>query len=300
MNLPSSFIHTIHHSFGDRGRLFLESLPSLVDEAAGRWQLTDLQPAANLSYNFVAFANRLGQAVVLKLGVPGPELTSQITSLRLFDGRGAVRLLESDAERGMLLLEYLRPGKMLVTVADDAQATRVAADLMLSLRGPASSDPGLILLREWFKELERLRPRVQGGAGPLDSVLVERAQAAVRDFFSENYQPALIYGDLHHFNILSSERGWLAIDPKGVIGPSAYEVGPYLVNPWVVTGATAEMSRLIKSCIAILSEYLGLEKKRVRAWGLAHAVLSAFWSWMEGGDWRPAMECASVLGKARR
>ncbi len=250
-------------------------MPSLVDEAASRWQLTELRPAANLSYHFVALASRLGQAVVLKLGVPDRELTSEITSLRLFDGRGTVRLLESDTERGMLLLERLQPGKMLVTVADDAEATRVAADLMLSLRRPASSEPGLIPLREWFKDLERLGPGVEGGAGPLDGVLVERAQAAVRDFLAEDYQPALIHGDLHHFNILSSERGWLAIDPKGVVGPSAYEVGPYLVNPWVVTGVTADMPRLMENRISILSEHLGLEKKSVRAWGLAYAVLSA-------------------------
>ncbi len=41
-----------------------------------------------------------------------------------------------------------------------------------------------------------------------------------------------MHGDFHHFNILSSERGWLVIDPKGVIGPAGYEVGPLLINPW--------------------------------------------------------------------
>jgi streptomycin 6-kinase len=28
----------------------------------------------------------------------------------------------------------------------------------------------------------------------------------------------VLHADLHHFNILSSERGWIAIDPKGVTG----------------------------------------------------------------------------------
>ncbi len=38
-------------------------------------------------------------------------------------------------------------------------------------------------------------------------------------------------GDLHHENILAAERApWLAIDPKGVIGEPAYEMGALLRN----------------------------------------------------------------------
>jgi len=40
-----------------------------------------------------------------------------------------------------------------------------------------------------------------------------------------------MHGDFHHYNVLSSDRGWLAIDPKGMLGPAAYEVGPLLMNP---------------------------------------------------------------------
>lgn len=298
MRLPPSFILTILNTFGERGRLFLKALPGLIDEAAQRWQLSDIHAVPNLSYNFVACARRLDAEVVLKLGVPDPELTSEIRSLRRFAGRGAARLLESDSGRGMLLLERLRPGDQLAGVADDAEATRIAAQVMLAIRRPAPTEPGFIQLSSWLQGFSRVQDRFAGGTMPLDRRLFDRAAAAAGELLAENHMPMLIHGDLHHFNILSSDRGWLAIDPKGVIGPAAYEVGPLLLNPWVVTGVPADATRMIARRLAILTQELRLGRERLRSWGLAHAVLSAIWSVEAQEDWRPAMDCARILSAA--
>jgi streptomycin 6-kinase len=295
LNLPASFIRTIGNTFGDRGRLFLKALPGLIDEAAQRWQLTDIHAVPNLSYNFVAFARRLDAEVVLKLGVPDPELTSEIRSLRHFAGRGAARLLESDSGRGMLLLERLRPGAHLASIADDAEATRIAAEVILAIRRPAPAEPGFIQLSSWLLGFSRMQDRSPRGTGPLDRRLFDQAAGTARELLAEDHMPMLIHGDLHHFNILKSHRGWLAIDPKGVIGPAAYEVGPFLFNTWVVTGVPADAPRLMAQRLAILSEVLGPERKRLRNWGLVHAVLSAIWSVEAKEDWRPAMDCARIL-----
>lgn len=295
MNLPGPFLRTIEQVFGQRGRDFLQALPDLVDEAARRWQLADVQPVSNLSYNYIAFADRLGESVVLKIGVPDRELLSEMTALCLFDGRAAVRLLDSDEEHSMFLLERLRPGDMLTTVEDDRQATEIAADLMRLLWRTQISGSRLIQLSDWFKGLEKLRRRFDGGTGPLAAHLVGRAESVARDFCTEDHIPTLLHGDLHHFNILSSKRGWLAIDPKGVVGPAAYEVGPFLINPWMVSGLQPDTPRLIRDRIAIFSERLGFEGSRLRDWGLSHAVLSAWWSLDGDEDWRPAMQCAEIL-----
>lgn len=295
MNLPASLIQTIQGTFGERGRLFLDCLPEQLAEAARRWQLTNIELVPNLSYNFVAFARRLDADVVLKVGVPDPELTSEMTALRLFNGRGCVRLLEADAARGMCLLERLNPGEMLVTLMDDEQATHIAADVMLALWRPAPAESAFIQLSHWLKGLEKLRLRFDGLTGPLPPHLVERAETAMREFGAETYAPTLIHGDLHHFNILSSNRGWLAIDPRGVIGPAAYEVGPLLINPWTVSGTRPETSRLTETRIVILSERLGFERQRIREWGIVHAVLSAWWSLEENSNWQHAMDCAALI-----
>ena len=41
-----------------------------------------------------------------------------------------------------------------------------------------------------------------------------------------------LHGDLQHYNVLRDEvRGWLAIDPKGVVAELEYEIGSILRNP---------------------------------------------------------------------
>lgn len=306
MNLPSNFIQTIQNVFGEKGRIWLDSLSSLINTAKHRWALKNIESAPNLSYNFVAFAQRPSpihsnqlEDVVLKIGVPSPELTNEVTALHLFNGQGAVILLDAATEQGMLLLERIRPGKILSTLKDDEEATHLAADVMLRLWKPVQSNSALTQLSDWFKGFDKLRKRFEGGTGPLEKKLVERAEVAVRDFFAEEHTPMLIHGDLHHFNILSSERGWLAIDPKGVIGPPAYEVGPLLVNPWDDLSNPEEIEKLTEKRIAILSERLGFEKERIREWGIAHAVLSAWWGIEDNTGWEYAMGCATILSQTK-
>ncbi len=322
--LPPKFRQTIQNVFKEDGDKFLFDLPNLVDEASHRWNLKDIQPVPNLSYNFVAFATRSersGEAaqskgsVILKIGVPNRELTSEMAALRLFDGKGAARLLNADEERGMFLMERVRPGEMLASLKIDDQATHIAADVMLNLWRPAPAEGTFIKLSDWFKGFEKLRARFDGGTGPLEKSLVEGAERAAAGFFSEDYAPMLIHGDLHHFNILSSGNnctagvmpaalrsggmsppGWLAIDPKGVIGPAAYEVGPLLINPW---GDETKISQHTERRIAILAERLGFERERILKWGLAHAVLSAWWSLEEDGEWEFAMSCAEIFSKMK-
>jgi streptomycin 6-kinase len=336
MNLPPEFISNIQNVFGERGHAFLKSLPDLIAEASARWGLTDIQPAPNLSYNFVAFARRgevlspydrvnhkiIGQGdpaptqnVVLKMGVPNREMKSEMAALRLFNGEGACQLLEYDEERYWMLLERLNPGMMLSTLEDDEEATHIAAEVMKKIWQPLPLEsaslltnsrehtlsgtraPGLqnfIRLSDWFDGLKRLRKMFNGGTGPLNEKLVQRVEHSVKDFFVENHNPVLMHGDFHHFNILSSERGWLVIDPKGVIGPAGYEVGPFMMNPW---GSFSDgiSRRVIEKRTDILHEHLGWERGRILEWSLAHAVLSAWWGIEDNTGWEYSVKFAELL-----
>ena len=130
MKLPPEFISNIQNVYGEDGHAFLESLPDLIAEASARWGLEKVVPAPELSYNFVAFAKRGEENVVLKMGVPNREIRSEMAALRLFNGESACKLLEYDEERCWMLLERLRPGEMLSTLEDDEEATRIAVEVM--------------------------------------------------------------------------------------------------------------------------------------------------------------------------
>ena len=330
MDLPSEFISNIQNTFQEDGHTFLNRLPDLIAEASARWDLTDVQPSPELSYNFVAFARRAShrdaaqsttplrgsaqdEEVVLKMGVPNREFKSEMAALRLFNGEGACKLIDYDEDKYWMLLERLRPGVMLATLEDDEEATIIAADVMQRIwRSPAlapgaSVDYGaattplrsardqFIRLSDWFDGLKKLRPAFNGGTGPFNKRLLERVESSVKDFFTENHKPVLMHGDFHHFNILSSERGWLIIDPKGVIGPAGYEVGPLLINPWNDLLELKDHRRMTKRRIDILHERLGFERERIREWGLAHAILSAWWSIEDHTDGEYALAFAEMI-----
>jgi streptomycin 6-kinase len=199
----------------------------------------------------------------------------------------------------MFVLERLRPGEMLVSVGDDEKRTAIACDVMTHLWRPAPQGLPLIRLSDWFAELSKLRPRYAGGTGPFPKKLVEQVEALLLELFATSCPPRLIHGDFHHFNILSSERGWLAIDPKGVIGPPEYECAPLLINPIPDLPYLPDAIRLTGRRIAILSERLGFPRERIRDWGLCHALLSAWWDLADddtGGEY--ALTCAEMIASA--
>lgn len=130
---PPGFASTVASVHGEAGVRWLQEFPDTLDGACARWELEPGEPYS-LSYNCVVPARRGdGTEVVLKVGVPCRELRTEIAALRLFDGRGSVRLLDSDADAGLLLLEKLEPGTSLLSVEGDAEATRIAAGTMAGL-----------------------------------------------------------------------------------------------------------------------------------------------------------------------
>ncbi|MGB8214314.1 MAG: aminoglycoside phosphotransferase family protein [Anaerolineales bacterium] len=283
-DLPAAFIKNIRLYFASDGEGWLEQLPDLLAEASRRWELTPDDPF-ELSVNYVCAATRKdGTPAVLKIGVPNRELTSEINTLRLYDGQGACQLLEADAGRGMLLVERLQPGRMLATLPEDDEATEIAADVMKKIHRPAPQQEGFLSLRGWFDGLKEVRPLFGGGTGPFPEKSFSTAEGLIHDLFAEERPQVLLHGDFHHFNILLSARGWLAIDPKGVAGPAEYEVGPLLINPYNVMPEESQAIRRTERRIRILSERLGFDPQRLRAWAICHSVLSSFWDMAEDGS----------------
>jgi streptomycin 6-kinase len=124
--------------------------------------------------------------------------------------------------------------------------------------------------------------------------LVEQAEALFRELLSSAEPAVLLHGALHHFNILAGHRRpWLAIDPKGMTGEPAYEVGALLRNPDARMSTDARIQR---RRIEVLHEELRFPRDRMLSWGIAQAVLSAWWSFEDSGtEWQWLCSCAEVL-----
>lgn len=287
--------------YGREGESWLDRLPETLAACARRWGLALGRAFEPLSYNYVVAATRAGgEEFVLKVGFPCRELRTEEAALRLFDGRGSVRLVDSDAGLGALLLERLEPGTSLVGLADegrDEEAMRAAAGVMRELWRPVPAAHDFPTAAGWLEGFRRMRARFDGGCGPLPPGLVAQAEAVSRELLESARGEVLLHGDLHHGNVLSARRRpWLAIDPKGLIGEPAYETGVLLRNPLPQLFGMRRPAEVLRRRVEVLADELGVERERVRGWGLAQAVLSAWWT-IEDGEtsWHPAVECARLL-----
>jgi streptomycin 6-kinase len=195
--------------------------------------------------------------------------------LDAFDGHGVVRVL--DRIDGAVLLERLQPGTSLVSMTvngDDDHATGILADVIgrMSARAPVSLTS---TVQEWARGFER---HAAGGDSLIPKPLVEAAQHVYSQLCGSQSIPRLLHGDLHHHNVLlDTERGWLAVDPKGVLGEQEYEVGAALRNPLERPELFTDPAR-IERRVDRFERELQLDPGRILAWAFAQAVLAAVWA----------------------
>jgi streptomycin 6-kinase len=165
-----------------------------------------------------------------------------------------------------------------VNVSDDL-ATGILADVMgrMSPRAPTSTVP---TTQQWGCGFER--HVAAGGTGHIPKPLLEAAQRMYSHLCASQSKPRLLHGDLHHDNVLlDSKRGWLAIDPKGVVGEPEYEAGAALRNPYECPGLFAE-PQTIERRVGRFERDLHLDAGRILAWAFAQAVLALIWAVEDG------------------
>lgn len=280
--IPADFARKMHEYHGqEKASIWLASLPSILADCAERWQLTILPPFPNLSYHYAAPAERAdGTPVVIKACSPTSEFAEEAEALHLFQNGGMVRLLEVDEEREVILMERLLPGTLLASLVpeEDKRATLILAGVMKRIWRPVPTRHSFPTVEDWGSGLERLRPQYNGGYGPFSPRLVQEAQALFTELSASSPQHMLLHGDLHHENILLAGNRWRAIDPKGVVGDPGYETGALFYNPWNWMATTPDPRKILARRVDRLAEELEMDRARIRGWGLAQSVLSAWWS----------------------
>jgi len=274
VNLSKKFIETIKSVHKENGEKWLSEFDSLINYCENRWTMDILEPY-KLSYNFVAPAKlKNGEKVVVKLVVPSDKgYLNEVRALKTFNGNGIARLIDEDVENGVMILECLTPGNQLDTIEDDDEATLIMANVMKKLWVEAPSQSNLPTTLEREHAMNEIYKKYPNGLGPISSEML--SEVAVR-FHSLNRtirKNYLLHGDLHHYNVLSTQDRWLAIDPKGLIGEREYDVIQFLLNKVPKQNRLDVLHRRIQ----ILVNELHLDMERVLLWGYCHSVLSLCW-----------------------
>ncbi len=251
-------------------REWLERLPQLVAECAAEWGL-ELEAPFDTPHSLVVPAG----ATVLKLNAPSHfEADHEADALACWEGQGAVRLLARDDERRALLLERCVPGGTLAEANVD-EAPIVTA-LLAGLPGtPPPAHAFRLLADEADRWAEEVPQRWDDGGRPFERSLLDVALDVFRNV--DRGASRLVNQDLHGWNVLRSEReAWLVIDPKPLVGERELDgVGP-LRN----AGFSAD-SAVVGRWLDVLAD-LGMDRGRLRGWGLAHALA---WGTDAEGRW---------------
>ncbi|MBU8550426.1 aminoglycoside phosphotransferase family protein [Streptomyces sp. IPPR8] len=261
---------------GAAGRAFIDALPELAAGFLDRWGLrldgSAMHGWAALVLPVVAGD---GTPAVLKLQILDAETEGEPVALRLWDGDGAVRLLDHDPATGTMLLERLDPTRTLAHVADSREAALVVARLLAHLTA-TPAPPGLRHLGDIARGMLERTPRaLERVPDPADRRLIADCAAAVREVVDEPGD-RLLHWDLHYENVLGSERAaWLAIDPKPLAGDPAFDLMPALDNRYE-PGET-------RWRFDAMTDVLGLDRERARTWTLGRVLQNCLWN-VEDGD----------------
>ena len=249
-----------------------------LQQLARDWHLS-IQRSFETETSVISFVTRYDQSLVLKVVKQRNDEWRAGEVLSAFAANGVPRVFEHTG--GAMLLERLQPGNSLADLSlagGDEEATEILAGVIGKM-SPLATPDGCPKVEDWGKGFERYLATVDGR---IPRPLVESAHRFFSDLCVSQQKTRLLHGDLHHYNVLfDSQRGWLAIDPKGVIGEVEYEIGAILRNPFERPDLFLSRST-IERRIEQLTAGLNLNRERVVGWAFAQAVLSAIWQIEDG------------------
>jgi streptomycin 6-kinase len=291
MNIPKWFQKKMVDVFGEAGKVWLTDVESTMQFCEKEWKLQIEGPVSNLSYNYVLHAKAAnGTPVMLKLGVPSFDFTNEIRTLKVYGGKGCARLLKADEERGAMLLEKLLPGTMLYMEKDEKAAVHKFMEVWKAIRRPVPVECQSPTILDWASGLGRYNNMHENGDGPIEARYIEVAQAYFAELTETTEGMELLHGDLHHENILyDDKKGWLAIDPKGVIGDPYFDLISFMTNHLL---NKENPKGLLEQRVKWISEGLLLDRERLLKAAIAMSILSACWGLEDQAEWEESYTCA--------
>ncbi|MGY3620266.1 aminoglycoside phosphotransferase family protein [Bradyrhizobium sp. USDA 10063] len=251
----------------------------MFDSYLAKWRLVpDGDPIVTRAARLLPVL-RHGEPAMLKLSFEQDERLGG-TVMEWWDGDGAARVLARD-DHALLMERATGPASLsdMARTGQDDEACRILCQTAARLHAPRNKAlPELTPLAQWFRELAPAA-RTHGG---ILSRCAETAEALLRD----QRDVVVLHGDLHHDNVLDfGARGWLAIDPKHIVGERGFDFANIFTNPDLADPTrpiATEPGRFARR-LDIVAEAAKLDRLRLLSWILAWTGLSAAW-YLGDGD----------------
>ena len=109
--MNDSFRKNIIDIYGKQGQDWFDSLANTTLQLAKKYNLSDLQPVDNMSFNYVAKGYQGEKPIILKLGMNHKAIAREAEALNAYHGIDSPKVLS--LEDGLILMERAVPGSTL-------------------------------------------------------------------------------------------------------------------------------------------------------------------------------------------
>ena len=267
---------------GERGEQWLDSLPNLISGIEQDWSIAVGAPFPAIEFNYVAEAvDSNGYSAVIKISPPfdNTEIYSEAKFLQVLNGRGTVELLAQDRTRRAILIERAAPGQNLAEIftGNELGAIDPAIGVLLKItEEPPEDKTDTIDLDDWFDGLRR------SVETDFPKSYAEKALKIYAELSHNDVNRYYLHGDFHPGNIVSATREqFLAIDPKGIIGPIGYDIAVFLNNFHWWQDKHPDLCERLEEAVQKFSQSFDIDSNDLRRWAFAQMVLGAWWTFDE-------------------
>lgn len=254
----------------------IDGLTPKVRLAAGRWDLDVTEALARTRRATLWKAEGPFGDCVLKVYATG-DFGGERNAAHFLSALGpeaAVAVHGVDPDLGALVMDWLPGPKLsrLVARGRDDRATRILADLARRIAGTDFGD-----VSAW----SRIGPRIGQAfeevcdrhCAPGLRRDIRRAGDLAGHLLDTGTAIRPVHGDLHHGNVIVTDRGPRVFDPKAYLAEGAFELAHALRNPSRDLSPDAFRSRTLRRA-AIWAEACGTTSARLTQWAAVKCAQS--------------------------
>lgn len=279
----SDFVRQKAMSLGDEGTKWLNSLRDIISGLEHQWNFVavgECLDGGSEAYVTKAKTND-GLDVVVKIGMPQMEgnsnLVNEIQCLSIADGQGYARLLKYDMTWRALLLEQLGSPLRELALPTQEQIKILCATLNKCWKPVpqgASLQSGESVAMWMADFIERLWNKFGRPSSEL-AFKTALSYATSRVNAHRTEPPVLIHGDANSSNLLQSlgdidEMEFKFIDPDGIIGEPAYDLG-VIMREWT-NELIHDPLRLGRERCELISSLTGIKQNAIWEWGFLQCM----------------------------
>ena len=262
----------VEKHLGNETNAFFTKAEARLNKYTNHWQLTQVNYMYTYTLNLLfECESAIYGPCVLKMCVPGPEVATEANCLRVYDGRGYVKLWDHSLEDDILLLERVTPGSQMWDVTDYKERAQLMANVINNLPFIPCKQGDYPTYRTW---MEGIHSKLTKMGSVSDALFYLNEALRIYDELKQRYnRSCLLHGDMHQENMLLNQQGsYTIIDPKGVVDDPVMETARFLMNETPCEAAK------IYGIVSIMSPIIGIPESDMLKSMFIDAALGNCWT----------------------